>query len=277
MNRPESSNTPLEPTVELSLSNVQIHVTVSWWGFEVHLNEDATQLLEDIRDLAAKLAKYLDPELAPVITAAMLVEKLWIKAVDRGNGVRLVSPWISPTMLIPWPEDEVEHVDDNSLYWSVYDSTNGWSDDHRFPASYAEVGPAVADYDGRLVCVHRGPSADSYLFCTTHDADRGWTRDQRMPQHTTEAEPALAELDGLLYCVHRGDGNDIDLWWTCFDGTGWSDARVLPQSLSSSGPALAQFQGRLHCVHRGAEDDNLWWTTFDGTSWEDGRKLPLHT
>ncbi|XKH36501.1 hypothetical protein ACIU1J_19115 [Azospirillum doebereinerae] len=268
----------MEPSQAFQIDNVQISISTHWWGFELHLNEDAVQLLETIRDLAERLAKLLDPELAPVIKLAILIEKEWIKLVDQGNGVKLVSPWVSPTMLIPLPDSQPTHVDDNSLYWTVYDPAKGWSEDVRFPANHAEVGPALASFGGRLMCVHRGAADDSFLLRTTHDPDQGWSRDQRFPAHVTSSEPAMAVFRDRLYCVHKGDGGDSSLWWTTFDGTAWSQDQCFPAHLSATGPAVTVFGDRLVCLHRGAQsDDSVFSTAFDGTSWSPDRRLPLHT
>jgi len=260
-----------------SLDNVSITGDIHWWGFVLHLNEDAVKLLEEIRDLAEKLAKYLDPELVLPVKIAILIEKEWIKLVDRGNGVKLVSPWISPTMLIPLP-DSVQHVDDNNLYWTVYDPDHGWSDDVKFPANQAEVGPALADFGGRLTCVHRGPAGNSFLQQTFHDPDQGWTRDVNIPAHVTSSELALAVYRGQLYCLHKGDGGDPSLWWTTTsDGVNWSDDHRMPTQLSSAGPAAAVFNDQLVCLHPGAGDDSVFWTAFDGNSWSPDQRLPFRS
>ncbi|MET0403851.1 MAG: hypothetical protein ABW123_15680 [Cystobacter sp.] len=278
MSNASTSASRITPNRAFDLSNVKIHLETKWWGFYLHLNEDATQLLEDIRDLAAQLLKLFGPELAAPIKAAILLEKYWIKLMDKGNGVKLVSPWISPTMLIPLPEDESNHIDDTTLSWSIFDPDSGqWSDDHKFPANYAEVGPAAAVFGNQLMCVHRGRASDAYLEWTAYDSSQGWTRDQRFPAHLTEAEPALAVFQDKLYCAHRGAGGDSNLYLASFDGRSWSaDQRF--SLITSTGPALAAFQNRLICVHQGSQgDDRLLWTaSSNGSDWSEAAPMTGH-
>ncbi len=275
MTNSDKSFDPLE--VQASLDSVSITITTHWWGFELHLNESAVQLLEDIRDLLGKLTKLLDPDLAPIIKVAILLEKLWIKAVDRGNGVKLVSPWISPAMLIPFPEDETVHIDDNSLYWSVFDRNRGWSPSHKFPANFAEVGPAAVCFQDRLICVHRGANDNTNLLWTTYSPSHGWQRDIRFPAQVTSAEPALAVFNDRLYCVHQGASQNGSLWYTSFDGEHWSYDSQMP-GISSGGVALAEFNGRLYCVHRGAQqDEHMYLTVYDGENWSRLERLPFYS
>jgi hypothetical protein len=274
----ESTDTINAPNRAWDIANVRISCDAYWWGFALHLNEDAVQLLEQIRNLTELLIKWLGPELEVPVKAAILLEKLWIKAVDKGNGVKLVSPWVSPTMLVPLPEDEV-HIDDTHLYWNIFDpdpDTKRWSNDSKFPASYAEVGPAVATFGGRLICVHRGSSGDACLWWTSYDSTNGWATDQRFPAHVSAVEPALAVFQDRLYCVHQGDADDLNLYWATFDGTSWSYDRQF-SLVTSVGPALAAFQNRLICVHRGAQnDDRMYWTAFDGVTWCDTTPMTGH-
>jgi hypothetical protein len=42
----------------------------------------------------------------------------------------MVSPWIAPAMLIPI---SLAPMDDTSLWWTVYETAEGWNQDERFP------------------------------------------------------------------------------------------------------------------------------------------------
>ncbi|MFI5831368.1 hypothetical protein ACIA6C_29620 [Streptomyces sp. NPDC051578] len=213
------------------------------------------------------------------MSLAVLAQKVWIQAVSKGGGVKLVSPWFSPTMLVPKALDAPPDPGDPSLWWTVLVPGKGWSEDQQFTDHVTGANPALAEYKGNLYCVHRGTNAhddDHNLWWTVFDPDKGWSPDAKFPNHMSDAGPALATFGGKLHCVHRGT-NTGHLFHTFFDGTRWSQDTKLPAHMSSTGPALAVFGGKLHLVHRGVDDDaSLFHATYDGTRWSPDIKLPAH-
>lgn len=266
---------------ELEARGATVEFKAKWWGFEVHLNQAAVDAYLEIKDLLADiLGEALKEPLSSLVTLAAMAQKVWVQAVSRGYGCKLVSPWISPTMLIPIG---INPAEDPNLWWSVFgrNANTGrfeWNEDAMFPGHASAANPAAAVFNGRLILVHRGyGNSDQQLWWTEFDPDRGWSEDRTFGAHSSAAGPALAVFRGQLHCVHRGSGNDTSLWHTTFDGTRWSTDQRLPAHKSSVGPALAVFNNELHCVHRG--DGNtitMWHTTFNGTRWSADTELRAH-
>jgi len=257
------------PSLQLwSIDNVRITCDSHWWGFVLHLNEDATQLLEKITDLEVKLVEVLGEEVKPIaglIQAYLKARNIVIKAEDRGQGVRLVSPWIMPTLLVPLPEGDA-HIDDTQLRWTVFDSGQGWADEQKMKTEFSDFGPSLAAFQDQLYCVYRGSGSDSQLSWTRFDGS--WSDYQRIPNAYTSEGPSLAVFQGRLYCVYRGAGSDSQLSWMTFDGNSWSNYQGIHDAYTFYGPSLAVFQGRLYCVYRGGDGDPfLSWISFDGSSW----------
>ncbi|MFI5945578.1 hypothetical protein ACIBCB_35775 [Streptomyces uncialis] len=265
---------------ELEAMGAQVWAYAKWWGFELHLNQEAVDLYLDIKDLIADiLGEVLKEPLSTLVAVAAMVQKAWVQSVSGGYGCKLVSPWIAPLMLIPV---RLGPQEDTSLWWTVFEPGKGFNEDTKFPGHFSAANPAAAEFKGRLYVVHRGHSTnqgDESLWWTSFDPDKSWTRDRQFPAHTSAAGPALAAYGDRLHCVHRGGGTDTNLWHTSTaDGVNWSADVKLPGHTTAVGPALAAFDGKLHLVHRGAgSDSSLWHATFDGTRWSADRKFPAHT
>ncbi|MFI9809459.1 hypothetical protein ACIHEJ_34800 [Streptomyces sp. NPDC052301] len=267
---------------ELEALGATVDFKAKWWGFEVHLNQAAVDAYLEIKDLLADiLGEVLKEPLSSLVTLAAMAQKVWVQAVSRGYGCKLVSPWVSPTMLIPIA---VNPAEDPNLWWTVFGRNPDtgrfqWNEDTMFPGHASAANPAAAVFNGRLIVVHRGHgNGDQQLWWTEFDPDNGWSEDKQFPAHSSAAGPALAVYEGKLHCVHRGHGNDTQLWHTTFNGNSWSQDKRLGAHSSSVGPALAVYDGKLHCVHKGASSDSqLWHTTFDGNRWSEDRRLPTHS
>ncbi|MEU3048824.1 hypothetical protein ABZ705_20335 [Streptomyces sp. NPDC006984] len=265
---------------QLEALGLSVEFKAKWWGFEVHLNQEAVDALQDLRGLIADIVgEFLTPALGAVISLVVMAQDVWVKAVSRGNGCKLVSPWFAPTMLIPV---RLGPAEDTSLYWTVYEPGQGWNEDQKFTAHHSGSSPALAEYNGNLYCVHRGYSSqDENLYWTVFNPDTGWSEDRRFPGPATSAGPALAVFNGKLHCIHKGSSNDQRLFHTTFDGTSWSQDTPLA-SMSTRGPALAVFGGKLHLVHRsgdtsGNRQDVLWHAIFDGARWTNGGEVGAHS
>ncbi|MFD9593712.1 hypothetical protein ACFWA9_13275 [Kitasatospora sp. NPDC059973] len=166
---------------------------------------------------------------------------------------------------------------DAQLWWAVYDAQSGWSEDQVFPGHSSSHGPALAVFNGKLHCVHRGVAGDERLWHSTFDGTR-WSADTPLPAHGSSVGPALAVFKNKLYLVHRGGGSDGRLWWSTFDGTRWSNDTPLGSHSTASNPALAVYGDKLHCLHRGGGSDTILYhtTTVDGVNWSADTKLPAH-
>ncbi|WP_454196566.1 hypothetical protein [Nocardia sp. Marseille-Q1738] len=273
---------------ELGALGVEVHPVFKWWGFEIRLNAEAARLAAQITEQVGKIvANYpkLKP-IAPLIKACFKLKAAWIKAVGGDYGCRLVSPWIAPGMLIPI---SLAPKDDTSLWWTVYGRNAdtgqyGWSTDEKFTGHFSKSNPALAVYQGKLYCAHRGNTNDASLWWTMYETTRadagepksGWTPDTKFPAHYSAAGPALATFGNYLYCAHRGNGSDTRLWWSRFDGTRWNSDQVLGGQTSHA-PALAVFNGQLWCVYKGYNNNRLYSRTFDGTRWSGESEMAPQT
>ena len=260
---------------ELAARGIEVWTKKLWWGFEIHLNAEAADKTADIAELIGDIAGEILPSpFNKIVETFCKVKAAWIKAVSDGYGCKLVSPWIAPGMLIPV---STKPKDDSALWWTVLGTSGPWGDDQRLHSHRTAASPALAEFRGKLVCVHRGNS-DSRLWWAVYDPDNSWSDDRQLPNHATASGPALATFKNTLYCVHRGD-RDNSLWVTSTsDGVNWSRDTELPDHKTSSGPALAVFKDRLYCVHRGNSGNNSLWVTStgDGVNWTRDTELSRH-
>ncbi|MEU3776373.1 hypothetical protein AB0F11_24850 [Streptomyces sp. NPDC032472] len=89
------------------------------------------------------------------------------------------------------------------LWWTVLGtSSHDWSPDEKLTDHRSKSHPALAVYNGKLYCVHRG-DGDSSLWWTVYDPGTGWSPDTRFPSHYSANGPALAVYDGKLYCAYK--------------------------------------------------------------------------
>ncbi len=259
------------------VGTVEVWLTTKWWGFELHLNQAGVDALVQIQDLIAKvMEEVFFPEFSEIIAIAVEVKDKWIKAVSHGNGCKMVSPWVAPTMLIPVTDTP---KDDKSLWWAVFDNTDGWGDDTQFTETFSANGPSLAEHDGLLYCAHRG-AADDSLWWTVYRPDTGWSEDRIFPHHYSATTPTLVEFNGVLYCFHRGHGSDTRLWYCTLsaDGTTWNPDINIAGESSPAGVAAAVFNGRLHLMYESSEGKQqiIHISTSDGHTWSAPSALPDH-
>ncbi|MFI8883761.1 hypothetical protein [Streptomyces sp. NPDC053813] len=255
---------------ELEAKGLEVRPVAHWWGYELILNQEAVDAYLDIKDaIADVLGEILKEPLSSLVAVAAMAQKLWVQAVSRGYGCKLVSPWISPLMLIPVGLGPKE---DLNLWWTVFEPAHGWNKDERFTDHQSGANPALAVYNGRLVCVHRGAN-DNFLWYTEFDPAKGWTRDTRMGGQRSSDGASLAVFNNKLYCFYKAH-NDTFLWSTSFDGTNWSAGHRYPAHESSRGPAVAVYDGKLHLVHRGRSDNSVWHSVYNGSAWTPDRQIP---
>ncbi|MEV6044110.1 hypothetical protein [Streptomyces xanthochromogenes] len=269
-----TGSTALQLEVELNANGWEVYPYAKWWGFELVLNAAAAQAAAEISEKVGELVGAVLPKpIGTLVEAAFKIRAVVIRAMGEHYGCRLVSPWTAPLMLIPLP---LAPKQDTSLWWTVMNASHNWSQDEKFSGHLSKAHPALAEFRGKLYCVHRGDQDDK-LWWTVYDPARnnGWSADTALTGHFSADGPALAVYNDRLYCVHRGTGNDRNLWWTRFDGTNWSrDTRM--NGASSRGPALATHDGMLYCAYKGATNDEMWWTRFNGTSWSADQSFGAH-
>jgi len=176
---------------------------------------------------------------------------------------------------------------DYSLYWMVYTSQDGWSDEtpRPFPAHCSAGIPALVDFKGKLYCFHRGAGNDTALwYCTLNATGDSWTPDLKMNVDEIRVTGVTAAvLNDRLHLVYRYANNKGWLYHlSSTDGSNWSSVNKVENGkthdTSADTPALAVYQNKLHLVHRGENDERLWHTssTDGGITWGTISHLPDH-
>jgi hypothetical protein len=285
----------------LSIRDAQISFHFRrWWGFELHCNERALELIEGLRgaliDLISTVAR-LPPPVGLLIWVYMHNRQRRIQRASQGLGARLISPWIAPLQLTPRPLIDPPppgHVPDpgpgpTALRWGILGTDRGqddWSEPEVFRDIHSVSSPALAAYGDHLFCVHRGGNQDESLWWMSYDPGRetvpetatetGWSDSQRVNHNQASAfGPALATFtdqhhNERLYCVYRGHGTDTRLHWTTWDGNTWSQNMQLRDGSirSAAAPALAVFRNRLYCSYPRLGDGQLMLTSlgWDGST-----------
>jgi hypothetical protein len=177
--------------------------------------------------------------------------------------------------------------DDQSLYWMVYTSADGWSDgteednypeDRRpkkFPNHQTAQPPALVVFKDTLYCFHRGCKKDEALwYCTLTPDGRSWTSDVKLDYN------GVASINGIsatvfkerLYLVFQANQtHDQIAYISTGDGHTWSPFTTLDSGnneshLTCDTPAVAAYKDKLHVVHRGKGDELLWHCVGTGDS-----------
>ena len=239
-----------------------VKVETKWWGFQIVLTPAAVDVLETIREFIAEIvAEALTPVIGELVKLYVTVQAAVIRRIANGGSVRLVSPWLSPAMLIPLPYKEP----DKRLYWRVFEPASGWNKQEMFVGQATSENPALALLNGRTYCVYRA-AHNSAIYWTSCDPDGGgWGNTDTISSWSTPSSPALTVFNGKLFCMHRGSGNRLH--YATSDGRTWSAASDLGNWPTSAGPALAVYNNQLFCAMRGT-NGRLYLTKTGGSSWD---------
>ncbi|MGO4213653.1 hypothetical protein AB4Y89_19930 [Terriglobus sp. 2YAB30_2] len=279
-----------------SIEDILVNFDFHWWGFDLHLNEAGVQLLGDVTQWADKITEAYksaaddnddgdegdnDDKGAKIAAAIATVISLYVEFIqskDKGEGVKLTSPWTMPTLLWPSADD----FDDTQLRWTTTDGQHGWVAEKSMAEAFSETGPALAVFRDKLFCVYKGGGDNNHIYWMCFggpDATDGtWTSPQWIPDVATSDTPALAVSpdNTRLCCVYKGNGND-HLYQMWFDGNNWTTSgSPIPQADSQSGSALALFQDKLFCVYRGGgSNNNIYYIeSCDGANWSGANRIP---
>ncbi|MFF3981040.1 hypothetical protein [Streptomyces sp. NPDC001828] len=76
------------------------------------------------------------------------------------------SSWLIPSPRSRYPKEDL------NLWWAVYDPAGGWCEDERFYNHQSRETVGLGEWNGRLVCLHRGGN-DQYLWYTVYDPETG--------------------------------------------------------------------------------------------------------
>lgn len=242
---------------------VQIEVVVRWWGFELHCNEAAVRIIERVRrTIFSTVRRALPPVVSQLVAIYLRLRAVIVRRMSRGHGLRFISPWIAPLMLTPRPlpgpgQPDPPVVDDQKMRWTVFDPRNmasgPWTDPELFPAHHSAASPALAEYQGKLYCVYRGPDGDHSLYWTTYTPDDGWSEEARLPRfdHRSSTGPALAVYRGELHCFYVQDSGPGQqrLFGARFSGGTWHAPHFtfIETIVTQSSPSLVVANDQLFC------------------------------
>jgi len=281
----EATAAPQDVQSRALLSEVEVTADAKWWGYEVHLNQAAVDLLDQILTVLDEALQkcFKNPETRKAVSICIQVKQLRLKNVTNrtgNNGCRLVSPWICPFALTVVREKTKA---DLSLYTAVWDSTTRqWGDESAFTDIESASGPALAQHGDRLFCAYRGPGSDEKLYWIEYTPQSGWTDDtpRAFPSHWTSIGPTLVEFKGKLYCFHHGRSDtDKNLYFCTFNDAlnNWNGDQIIPNAVNLTGIAAAVLNDTLHVVYADVSKGALMHTqSTDGTDWSNPVALPGH-
>jgi hypothetical protein len=256
------------------------------WGFIIHLKQDAVDRLNDMLDiLEHELEHGIRPgKFRTAVCEAIKLKQYRLQAVTRrtGNhGCKLVSPWPIPFALTVMKE---KNKSDEHLYFSVFNpDDNTWSEEADFSGDGEEdendvqsaSGPALAEFDGKLFCVHRGKAGDTNLYWETYTTDTGWSHPQGIG-HQTNVNPALVVFHDKLYCFYRkGDGKICFCSFNSSSNSWSTEICNLDSPLNTDhAPAVAVLGEKLYVGHRGAGDKVMYISaSYDLSTWTDWKQM----
>lgn len=266
---------------EMELRGWQVSVKLSWWKYEIFLNDEAAAAAAEAAEVIGDIVGSAMPSpFGEIAEAYAKLRAAWIRSVANGAGCKLVSPWFAPGALIPV---RVGVPEDRNLWWTVFDDeqegANGpWGEDEKFTGHKSRSNPNMAILNGKLLCTHQG-SGDNHAWFTVYTPEAGWSEDRLMFADGTSEGLAVATYNGTVHAVFQEEGGRRIKHSTYIESQGtWTTPVHLPAHQTVRAPALAVFQGKLHMVHRGNNDNdyNLWHATFDGANWSGDTQLPAH-
>lgn len=269
---------------------ITVEIHTRWWGFELHCSEPAVRYLERLRRTIFRVvSRVLPPPIPQLVAIYLRVRAVIIRLMSRrGNGLRFLSPWIMPLMLSPRPlpppgEADRPVVDDEKMRWTVFDPRNSsspWSDPELFPAHHSAASPALAEHQGKLYCVYRGPTGDTALSFCTYTPEDGWSDGQQLPffSHRSEASPAIVEYQGALHCIYIQEGTRRMVWVRFVNGR-WEQPHFEFSEIitSQSGPSLVATNGRIYCFYESFAETSrqIQYIEFEGMHFRSRRRVPI--
>lgn len=258
------------------------------WGFIIHLKQDAVNRLNDMLDiLEHELEHGIRPgKFRTAVCEAIKLKQYRLQAVTlrTGNhGCKLVSPWPIPFALTVMKE---KNKSDEHLYFSVFNpDDNTWSEEADFSGDgeddendvQSASGPALAEFDGKLFCVHRGKGGDTNLYWETYTTDTGWSHPQGIG-HQTNVSPALVVFNNKLCCFYRKDNGNGQICFCSFNSSSnsWStEICNLDSPLNTDhAPAVVAVGEKLYVGHRGAGDKLMYISaSYDLSTWTHWKQM----
>lgn len=169
---------------------------------------------------------------------------------------------------------------DENLYWTVYTTNDGWSDDHPMTGHLTTTTPCLVEFKGDLYCFHRGQTGDERLYgCKLSSDGQSWTDEFKIQvgneDHSSDSGCAAAVLNGKLYMVYEGCYKSHLHVISSDDGRTWGDHKEFTDYTTADTPALVVYNNQLLLVHRGSGTNTRLYsmTSHDGISWSTDESL----
>ncbi|MFI0420754.1 hypothetical protein [Spongiactinospora sp. 9N601] len=264
-------------TIASNAGQIEISVETHWWGFTIHLNQPAVDVLtEVVGAIMDVVCKIFPKEFAWTIELVVKIKTAWIKAVASGEGCKVISPWVVPLMLVP--RDEVPK-DDTRLWWAVYQSGSGWGEDSIVDDNVrSNHGPAATIHGDRIYVAYAADTDETGMdqapmYWTCYTPDNGWAEHQRLGDAYSFDAPSLASFNGKLYCVHRGaddghGGQDDRTYYTTLNDNGsWSSRVPCGTATTTSNVTSVVYGGRLYRFVADYHNKITVSSTADGHTW----------
>jgi hypothetical protein len=175
---------------------------------------------------------------------------------------------------------------DDRLWWMVYSTDKGWSNDIVFPTidgsknHRTELNPSLVVFQNTLYCFHRGTGNDHFLYYCTFDTESNdWNDDELFHLESryfeTDYGCGVAVFKKNLHLVYQVASHNY-FHHIYFDGTKWYSNNLEPQGYTADIPGLVNYNDKLIMVHRGHNNEDLWYDTYDGiggTGWKGDQKI----
>lgn len=250
-----------------------VRCVAKWWGFELHLDQRAVDQMQGLRGVIEEvLGRFLPSGVAELVSLCALLQDEWIKRISGGFGVKLVSPWISPSMLIPICQ---RPANDTHLWWTVFEPSEGWSEDQKFTDHRSKSNPALAVYRDKLTASTAAMGTTSCGGPSTTPRPAGA---RIRPCPTTPATPVWPWRCSTTACTASTAAAAIVSCGTPPIRPRTAGAPTGPWAATTATPAPRWLSTAAGCTAstRGNDDKFLWWTTFDGSTWHRGQKFGNH-
>lgn len=168
--------------------------------------------------------------------------------------------------------------DDESMFWNVYSTNDGWSDDQKFTNQNCKTAttPSLVEFNNKLYCFYRGSGDNKKLYSSSFDtATKTWS-----PGHEIMVGSLVQSSDtGCAATVFNGNNGKLYLAYaacltqsiriiTSDDGITWGGLIDTTYETADT-PAIVAYKQKLLIVHRGGHNNTRMYSTTsdDGVSW----------
>jgi hypothetical protein len=168
---------------------------------------------------------------------------------------------------------------DNSIWWSYYNSDGSFAQQTAFAAGATSVGPSLVVFRNTLYMAWPGSGEEGIFWCYFDPENNTWSTEKLIVNEGASSKTVMAVFNNQLYMAWKGYGNDPGIWYSVWQpdspGQPWAPQKKVPNVGTGIGPHIAVYGSYLYMAWKGTGyDDEIWWTTFDGTEWAAQQVVP---